>query len=107
MSRTKDLTTMIFRCSAGYVRTALARHLLRPRIPKRWTEFQRRYRAELEASPAAESLRALARRAADETVTLVFSSRDAEHNNAVVLKARLDALARRIRRPTYRRTARG
>ena len=29
MSRAKDLATMIFRCSAGYVRKAPARHLLR------------------------------------------------------------------------------
>jgi hypothetical protein len=33
MSRAKDLATMIFRCSAGYVRKAVARHLLRPKIP--------------------------------------------------------------------------
>ena len=29
MSRAKDLATMIFRCSAGYVRKAVARHLPR------------------------------------------------------------------------------
>jgi uncharacterized protein YeaO (DUF488 family) len=61
--------------------------------PEKWPEFKRRYRKELNAKPAADSLRALAERAAKSTVTLIFSSHDAEHNNAVVLK---EVLARRI-----------
>lgn len=61
--------------------------------PKRWSEFQKRYRQELKDSAAAERLRELAQRAADGTVTLVFSSHDVEHNNAVVLKQKLERLA--------------
>jgi uncharacterized protein YeaO (DUF488 family) len=54
--------------------------------PARWTEFKRRYRSELARGLAASHLQALAERSAKGRVTLVFSSRDAEHNNAVVLR---------------------
>jgi uncharacterized protein YeaO (DUF488 family) len=54
--------------------------------PARWTEFERRYRRELRAGAAAAGLRELGERAAHGNVTLVFSTRDAEHNNAVVLR---------------------
>lgn len=51
--------------------------------PKRWNEFQTRYKAELKEhkSDLAE-LRAHARQG---TVTLLFGARDVEHNEAVVL----------------------
>ena len=53
----------------------------------RWTEFQRRYFAELDAKPAtAEPILQAGRRG---NVTLVYSSHDKEHNNAVALKAYL------------------
>jgi uncharacterized protein YeaO (DUF488 family) len=42
--------------------------------PERWTEFQRRYRAEL---------RELAKK---QTVTLVYGAHDEKHNDAVVLR---------------------
>jgi uncharacterized protein YeaO (DUF488 family) len=61
----------------------------------RWNEFRRRYRAELAASPAADVLRALARRAATRTVTLVYAARDPQHNSAVVLKDVLQKAAPR------------
>jgi uncharacterized protein YeaO (DUF488 family) len=49
-----------------------------------WPEFVRRYRAELRAhGEALDDLRRLAR---EGTVTLVFSSRQLEHNNATVLR---------------------
>ncbi len=51
--------------------------------PARWSEFQRRYRTELENGTALDELRALARK---HHVTLVYSARDEEHNNAVVLQ---------------------
>ncbi|HET7752090.1 MAG TPA: DUF488 domain-containing protein [Terriglobales bacterium] len=52
--------------------------------PARWAEFRRRYFAELKANPQAwEPLLAAARRG---RVTLVYSSHDSEHNNAVALK---------------------
>jgi uncharacterized protein YeaO (DUF488 family) len=52
--------------------------------PAKWTEFRRRYEAELAGNPALEELRALIRR--DRHVTLLFGARDVEHNNAVVLR---------------------
>jgi uncharacterized protein YeaO (DUF488 family) len=58
--------------------------------PERWSEFKRRYRRELKQSPAAELLRELIDRAAQSTVTLLFSSHDGEHNNAVVLKEEVE-----------------
>jgi uncharacterized protein YeaO (DUF488 family) len=52
--------------------------------PARWTEFQRRYRAELRGqSDALNRIRALAKRG---VVTLVYSAHDEEHNDAVVLR---------------------
>jgi hypothetical protein len=38
----------------------------------------------------------LAHRAAKETVTLIFSSHDTQHNNAVVLKEELDERVQRM-----------
>ena len=68
--------------------------------PGRWSEFKRRYRKELKEGPAPGRLRALAERSVSRSVTLVFSSHDIEHNNAVVLKEELDRIAHRIaRRP--------
>lgn len=52
--------------------------------PEKWAEFQRRYRAELDANVSAwEPLVDAARRG---DVTLIYSSRDREHNNAVALR---------------------
>jgi len=54
----------------------------------RWPEFRRRYAAELRSKQEAlVPLRAAARRG---TVTLVFSTRDAEHSCARVLKDYLE-----------------
>jgi uncharacterized protein YeaO (DUF488 family) len=51
--------------------------------PKKWLEFKRRYRRELRAhSELVCQLASLARRG---RVTLVFSARDEDHNDAVVL----------------------
>lgn len=57
--------------------------------PERWTEFQRRYREELDAHPAA--WQPIVDAARQGPVTLLFSSRDAEHNNAMALAAYLQA----------------
>lgn len=51
--------------------------------PKKWPEFQRRYKAELEEKP--ESWEELLEAARDSDITLVYSAKDMEHNNAVVL----------------------
>jgi uncharacterized protein YeaO (DUF488 family) len=67
--------------------------------PKRWSKFRRRYLEELKGSQASDRLHALAGRASRGTVTLVFSSRDTEHNNAVVLKGELERLSSGSRAP--------
>ena len=54
----------------------------------KWTEFRRRYRRELEKRP--ESCLPLLEAAGIGDVTLLFSSRDTEHNNALALKQYLD-----------------
>lgn len=54
----------------------------------KWTEFQRRYQAELEAHPDAWA--PLLSAAKQGPVTLLFSARDVEHNSALVLKSFLD-----------------
>lgn len=51
--------------------------------PKRWEEFQRRYLEELRKNEAWKPIVAAAR---DHHVTLLFGSRDTEHNNAVALQ---------------------
>jgi len=51
--------------------------------PERWMEFRTRYAAELKNNPdAVEKLRALCARG---PVTLLYSARDTEHNQAVAL----------------------
>lgn len=57
--------------------------------PARWKEFQKRYFAELKKNPEAWQPILNAKKKA--TVTLLFSSHDAEHNNVVALKSFLDA----------------
>ena len=57
--------------------------------PARWTEFRRRYQAELQQhAPELEKLRELASQG---IVTLLYGARDEQHNDAVVL---LEALLR-------------
>ena len=65
--------------------------------PEKWDEFRRRYFAELDERPDAWTPLRDATAAGD--ITLLYSSRDAEHNNAVALRdyvtARLDEAAPR------------
>jgi uncharacterized protein YeaO (DUF488 family) len=56
--------------------------------PAKWEGFQRRYRRELAARPAA--LVPLLDAARAGPVTLVYGAKDERHNDAVVLKAVLD-----------------
>jgi uncharacterized protein YeaO (DUF488 family) len=56
--------------------------------PAKWDEFQRRYRAELNANPGAwEPLVEACRQG---NVTLLYAARDTDHNNAIALKAYLE-----------------
>ena len=51
--------------------------------PERWSEFRRRYKAELKRNPEPVlQLRALAKQ---KPVTLLYSAKDEDHNQAVVL----------------------
>ena len=55
--------------------------------PAKWTEFQARYRKELEARP--ELTDELRQKTRQGTVTLLYGARDEVHNEAVVLMALL------------------
>lgn len=56
--------------------------------PARWEEFRRRYEAELEDNGAA--WHPLLETARTHDITLLFSARDPEQNNAVVLRSILE-----------------
>lgn len=53
--------------------------------PAKWAEFQKRYTAELKSHPAAWA--PLLDAARQGPITLIYSSHDQEHNNAVVLRS--------------------
>ena len=53
--------------------------------PARWDEFRHAYAAELDGKP--EAWRPILKTARWGNVTLLYSARDKEHNNAAVLKA--------------------
>jgi uncharacterized protein YeaO (DUF488 family) len=57
--------------------------------PEKWEEFQARYFAELDARP--EAWGPILAAAADDPVTLLYSSKDTEHNNAVALQRYLES----------------
>lgn len=54
----------------------------------KWEEFQRRYRAELDANP--EAWQPILAAARGGRVTLVYAARDEEHNSARLLKEYVD-----------------
>lgn len=56
--------------------------------PAKWEEFKRRYFAELDDYPAA--WQPLAQAARHGNLTLLYSARDTQHNNAVALKEYLE-----------------
>ena len=59
----------------------------------KWEEFKRRYFSELDAKP--EVVDRLLDEAAKRRVTLLYSARDAEHNQAIVLREYLLARAKK------------
>ena len=68
--------------------------------PERWTEFRRRYRAELKSQP--KVVQPLRDALSHGVVTLVYSAHDEAHNQAVVLREYLletKSLSRKISRP--------
>ena len=52
--------------------------------PERWTEFLIAYKKELQGNPALDELRAIVGK---HRTTLLYASRDEQHNNAIVLAA--------------------
>jgi uncharacterized protein YeaO (DUF488 family) len=60
--------------------------------PKRWAEFQKRYREELSAPAQREGLRKLLKAAGSRTLTLVYGAKDEQHTHALVLQAKLKKL---------------
>lgn len=55
---------------------------------EKWGEFQRRYAAELDTNR--DAWKPLLQAAQEGTITLVYSARDEEHNQAVALKTYLE-----------------
>jgi uncharacterized protein YeaO (DUF488 family) len=66
--------------------------------PGMWMEFQRRYFVELKTNR--EAIEPILEAVRDGTVTLLYSSHDHEHNNAVALKSYLEAKVKLTRRLT-------
>lgn len=60
---------------------------------KKWNEFKKRYFAELDKGPP--DLEQLRKRAGHQPLTLVFSARDMEHNQAVALKDYIEKALRK------------
>jgi len=56
--------------------------------PSKWPEFKKRYWAEIDNNT--EALSALKKHLANGTVTIVYSAKDEEHNDAVAIKQYLD-----------------
>jgi uncharacterized protein YeaO (DUF488 family) len=72
--------------------------------PRRWRRFVERYRRELRAPAARETLDDLARRAVKGAVTVVYGARDEQYNDAAVIR---DEIAGRLRTRTSRSARRG
>ena len=63
--------------------------------PGKFPGFRERYQRELRGEAARPAVAELARRAAHETVTLVYAAHDESHNNAVVLARELERKGKR------------
>ena len=83
----------------GWTRDAAPSSVLRKWFnhdPVKWKVFQKLYRAELDSNP--DGWKPILIAAKKDDVTLLFSSRETEHNNAVVLKKYLEDNIRKSRR---------
>lgn len=64
--------------------------------PRRWPEFRKRYKAELTQSHATKSIGEVLNAAKrTKTITLVYGAKDAEHNEAIVLRKLFERIAAR------------
>lgn len=66
----------------------------------KWASFQKKYKGELKSAAAKEKIQSLAKRAVKRSVTLIYSAKDTEHNDAVVLKQLLDREVKKLSRQT-------
>lgn len=71
--------------------------------PEKWDEFRQRYRAELERHPGVCD--PILKATHHGTVTLVYSSHDSEHNNAVALRDYLESKLGRSHQSKARKSA--
>jgi len=71
--------------------------------PKKWDVFRERYFAELDSKP--KVWKGLVHAARRGPITLIYSSRDPEHNNAVALKDYLQTKMKRAKNPARRKLA--
>ena len=62
--------------------------------PKKWSEFQTRYRRELKRN--GQALEDLLQSAREGTITLVYAARDSERNSAQVLR---EYIEKKLRKP--------
>lgn len=69
--------------------------------PKKWSEFRRRYFHELSAN--VDALEVIIKASHSGPVTLVYSSHDTVHNNAVALKDFVESRMRNEKRQSVRR----
>lgn len=65
--------------------------------PERWPEFRRRYRQELRQEPQQRLLDQVEALAREGPLTLLYSAKDEQHNQAVVVR---EVLEERLRHPT-------
>ncbi len=71
--------------------------------PAKWNEFKKRYAGELEEN--SERLAWLSKTSRNRTVTLVYSSKEEQYNNAVALKGLLDRRSGRLPARTRKKAA--
>ena len=60
--------------------------------PRRWADFEERYRKELSSSEQRERMRELLTLTGPDRLTLVYGAKDTVHNHAVVLQAELQRI---------------
>jgi uncharacterized protein YeaO (DUF488 family) len=68
--------------------------------PRKWSDFRERYFRELRDNP--EAIEPIITAATPGTVTLLYSSHDTEHNNAVALKDYIEDHLKKRRAPRRR-----
>ncbi|MFA7614822.1 MAG: DUF488 family protein [Candidatus Caldatribacteriota bacterium] len=53
---------------------------------EKWRDFSSRFKKELKSKDAKDKILFLAKRAKKKNVTLIYSAKDEEHNNAIILQ---------------------